>query len=113
MLGHVTAGTPARRARAFSPGMRVRLTISRAMSAFSLFLRPGLGRFGASHGVDRDTDHGESQCPTTLVVGILIPACSSSPTQRILCHQVGPFLNLILFKNSLIGRLFGRYHLVG
>ena len=54
MLGCVMAGTPARCARAFSSGTRARLTISRATSAFSLFLRPRLGCFLASHGVDRD-----------------------------------------------------------
>ena len=54
VLGHVTAGTPARRARVFSSGIRARLTISHASRAFSLSLRPGLGRFLASHGVDRD-----------------------------------------------------------
>ena len=56
MLGCVIVGTPARRVRAFSSGTRARLTISRATSAFSLFLRPGLGRFGASHRVDRDSN---------------------------------------------------------
>ena len=54
VLGRVMAGAPARRARAFSSGIRARLTISHASRAFSLSLWPGLGRFLASHGVDCD-----------------------------------------------------------
>ena len=67
VLGHVMAGTPARHARAFSPGIRARLTISHASHAFSLSLRPGLGCFLASHGVDRDI--------TCDYCGLLIITC--------------------------------------
>ena len=55
VLGHMMAGTPARRARVFSSGTRAWLTTIHASSAFSLFLLHGLGCFRASHGVDCDS----------------------------------------------------------
>ena len=69
VLGHVMAGTPARCVRAFSSGIRARLTTIHAPSAFSLFLLHVLGRFGASHGVDCDTE--EARCYDTQIISFL------------------------------------------
>ena len=48
-----------------------------------------------------------------LVVETQTQVRSLSHTWHILCHQIGPLLDLILFKSGLIGLLFGHYHQVG